>query len=229
MSADFGKLAEQVEMAANAGADMIHLDVIDGHFAPNISFGAPICKAAKKADPDIVMDVHLMITDPENFVDQYIKIKVDYISFHLEIGGIKKNLGENRWVYLLDGQPNADRINKLINTIRDGGIKPGLTLNPATEFRHVIPFLEKINLLMFMSVNPGFSGQVFIDSVYDKIAEADEYRKAHSLKFEIMVDGGVDLGNAKRLHDLGADILVSGSSFFKSPDYSEFVKKIKSL
>jgi ribulose-phosphate 3-epimerase len=227
LSADFGKLGVQVIEAQRAGADMIHLDVIDGHFAPNISFGPAICKIAREAVP-LPMDAHLMITDPENYIDEFIGLGVDYINFHLEIGGKAKELGPGRWVYVLDGRPKVARINRLIDYIREQGCRPGIALNPPTDVHHVFPYLDRIDILMFMSVNPGFSGQAFIDSVYDKIQAADHYRKQNKLNFEIMVDGGVDLSNARKLHDLGTDILVSGSSFFKSKDYAEFIKEIKS-
>jgi ribulose-phosphate 3-epimerase len=228
LSADFGKLAEQVKQAETAGADMIHLDIIDGHFAPNVTFGPAFCKAARKAS-NLPMDAHLMVTDPENLIDSFVKIRVDYIVFHVEIGGRMEKLGPDRWVFHAPEPINSERINGLIDRIKTVGIKPGLAVNPPTPVETVFPFLPNLDLLLLMSVNPGFSGQAFINNVYDKIKGADERRKQDKLDFEIMIDGGVDLSNAEDLHKAGADILVSGSSFFKSNDYKEFVDKIKSL
>nr|MBN2278597.1 ribulose-phosphate 3-epimerase [candidate division Zixibacteria bacterium] len=227
LAADFSRLGEQIKAAEKAGADMIHLDIIDGHFAPNISFGAAISKMSKNTTR-LPHDAHLMVTDPENWVDDYLKMGAEYITFHIEIGGKAHPLGERRWVYVVDGQVDKARVENLIQRIKEGGSKAGLTLNPPTEFEYAIPFLDKIDLLLLMSVNPGFSGQRFIDSVYDKLASADKYRRGNDLHYEIMVDGGVDMDNAGKLHSMGADILVSGSSFFLSPDYTQFIWKIKS-
>ena len=171
--------------------------------------------------------VCLMVTEPENYIDDFLKIGAEYITFHIEIGGRPEMLGERRWVYVID-KVDERRILNLIGRIRKAGRKAGLTLNPPTEIEKVHPFLDKIDLLLLMSVNPGFAGQGFIDNVYGKIEAAATFRRDHKLGFEIMVDGGVDLGNAKRLYSIGADILVSGSSFFKSSNYSEFIEKIKS-
>jgi len=227
LAADFSRLGEQIREAEKAGADMIHLDVIDGHFAPNISFGAAISKMSKKIC-SLPHDAHLMVTDPENWIDDYIEMGVEYITFHLEIGGKAKILGDRRWVYVVDKQVDTPRIEKLIGRIKKSGAKAGLTLNPPTELELAQPFLDKIDLLLLMSVNPGFAGQSFIDSVYGKLEAADKYRRENRLHYEIMVDGGVDLDNARKLHTLGADILVSGSSFFYSPDYTHFIGQIKS-
>ena len=136
-------------------------------------------------------------------------------------------LGENRWVYTVN-MPDENRILALIDRIKKGGAKVGLTLNPPTEIKIAEPFLDKIDLLLLMSVNPGFAGQVFIDNVYEKIEAAVQIRTEKNLNFEIMVDGGVGPENAKKLHNCGADILVSGSSFYQSSDYSEFIRQLKS-
>ncbi len=227
LAANFSRLGDQVREAEEAGADMIHLDIIDGHFAPNISFGAAISKVSKKFC-NLPHDAHLMVTDPEYWIDDYLEMGVEYITVHLEIGGKRDDLGENRWVFLCDGKPKSKRIEDLFGKIKSGGSKVGLSVNPPTDFGLAVPFLDKIDLLLLMSVNPGFAGQKFIDSVYGKIEKAVKYRKDNGLSYEIMVDGGVGQDNARELNKAGADILVSGSSFFHSSDYAEFIRTIKS-
>jgi len=226
LAADFSRLGEQIKAAETAGADMIHLDIIDGHFAPNVTFGLAVSKMSKQTT-SLPHDAHLMVTNPENYIDDFLKIGVEYITFHIEIGGEQKKLGENRWVYTVF-IPDEKRIRTLIDRIKKGGAKAGLTLNPPTEFKTAEPFLDKIDLLLLMSVNPGFSGQAFIDNVYKKIESAAQFRAENKLNFEIMVDGGVGLKNAQKLHNSGADILVSGSSFYQSEDYSKFIRQLKS-
>jgi ribulose-phosphate 3-epimerase len=227
LAADFSRLGEEIRAAQAAGADMIHLDIIDGHFAPNITFGTAISRMSK-AVSTLPHDAHLMVTDPENYIDDFLKIGVEYITFHIEIGGKAVFLGENRWIYVVDTKTKTDRIRGLIDRIRKGGCRAGLTLNPPTPIELAFPFLNKIDLLLLMSVNPGFAGQAFMDNVYEKLTAADCFRSDNGLSFEIMVDGGVNLDNAKKLHSSGADILVSGASFFKSPDYREFIRAAKS-
>jgi len=226
LAADFSRLGEEIKAAESAGADMIHLDIIDGHFAPNVTFGLAISKMSKSVT-NLPHDAHLMVANPENYIDDFLKIGVEYITFHIEIGGERKMLGENRWVYNIY-MPDEVRINSLLKKIKDGRSKAGITLNPPTDFKTVLPFLDKIDLLLLMSVNPGFSGQAFIDNVYNKIESAVRYRTEKNLNFEIMVDGGVGLENAAKLHNSGADILVSGSSFYQSSNYSEFIRQLKS-
>ncbi|MBN2225753.1 MAG: ribulose-phosphate 3-epimerase [candidate division Zixibacteria bacterium] len=227
LAADFCRLGEQIHAAESAGADMIHLDIMDGHFVPNLSFGVDIAKASKKAC-SLVHDAHLMVTHPEHYLDDFIGIGVEIIAFHLEIDGVKNDLGEGRWVYELPDIIDTDRIMNVIGRIKAAGAKAGLTLNPPSDITRAVPFLDEIDLLLLMSVNPGFAGQGFMDTVYEKLTFADAFRRDNHLSFEIMVDGGVDLTNAADLHTAGADILVSGSAFFKSPDFNDFVRRLKS-
>ena len=226
LSADFSKFGQQIQMAEAAGADMIHLDIMDGHFVPNISFGAGISKMSKSVS-NLPHDAHLMVTEPENYYNELSEAGIEYISFHIEIDGQRKNLGENRWVYTADKLENSARIEDNIKKIKDLGKKAGIALNPPTSFDIFEPFLEKIDLLLLMSVNPGFSGQGFIPEVYEKLRKADKYRRENGLNFEIMIDGGVNKDNAEKLVSAGADILVSGSSFFQSSEFQEFIRKLK--
>jgi ribulose-phosphate 3-epimerase len=226
LAADFACLGDEIKKAEVAGADMIHLDIMDGHFVPNISFGAALSEMSTTVT-SLPHDAHLMVTDPENYIDDLAAIGVEYIAFHLEIGGRRTDLGKNRWVYEIDRSPDSSRINSNIDLIRSSGRKAGLTLNPPTDFEMVEPFLADIDLLLLMSVNPGFAGQKFIPSVYNKLEAAVEYRRGNGLIFEIMIDGGVGVENAEKLVSMGADILVSGSSFFKSPDFQEFIRRLK--
>ena len=226
LAADFGRLAEEIKAAETAGADMIHLDIMDGHFVPNLSFGEGI-SAMSKSICNLPHDAHLMVTEPENYIESFATIKVEYITFHIEIDGRKEELGPGRWVYVVDKVKNPKRIENLISRIKSTGCKAGLTLNPPTPIEAALPFLAKIDLLLFMSVNPGFAGQKFIAGIFDKIKAADKYRKDNKLDFEIMVDGGVGLDNVKELSKAGGDIFVAGSAFFRSGDYGEFVRKFK--
>jgi len=227
LSADFSHLADQVKGAEQSGADMIHLDIMDGHFVPNISFGSAISKASRK-NCSLPHDAHLMVTDPENYIGEFTAIGVEYITFHIEIGGKRIDLGHNRWVYTIDSGSDKPRIEKLIQQIKESGCKPGLTLNPPTDIKYILPFLSQIDLILLMSVNPGFSGQDFMPDIYDRLDMVDSYRREQNLAFEIMIDGGVDTANAQKLVSGGADILVSGSSFFQSSDFKGFIRKLKS-
>ncbi len=226
LAADFSRLGEEIKNTERAGVDMIHLDIMDGHFVPNISFGGAVSKMSKSVC-SLQHDAHLMVTDPENYFDEFIEIGIEHISFHLELDCPRRDLGPGRWVYYVKDKVNSNRIVENIDYLKGAGVKAGLVVNPPTDLRHVMPFLDKIDLLLLMSVNPGFSGQAFMPEVYDRIKICNIYRLKNDLGFEIMVDGGVDLDNAGDLAEAGADILVSGSSFFHAPDRAEFVRQIK--
>lgn len=226
LAADFSRLGEEIRAAEKAGADMIHLDIMDGHFVPNLSYGSVVAKISKKSTR-LPHDAHLMVTEPENHIESFARLGVEYISFHIEIGGIRTDW-ERGWVYTVNHIPDESRIRKLIGQIRNSKSRPGLAINPPTDIELVFPFLGEIELLLLMSVNPGFAGQKFIPNVYDKLKHLDRYRTEHKLRFDIMVDGGVGLENGRALSDAGADILVAGSSFFGATNYGEFVRTIKS-
>lgn len=226
LAADFSRLGEEIRAAENAGADMIHLDIMDGHFVPNLSYGSVVAKISKRIT-GLPHDVHLMVSEPENHFETFARLGVEYIAFHIEIGGTRRNW-ERGWVYTAEKIADEKRILDLIADIRKSRSHPGLAVNPPTEVELSFPLLEEVDLLLLMSVNPGFAGQEFIPTVYDKLRKAAKYRKDNQLRFEIMVDGGVGPGNADKLIDAGADILVAGSSFFGATDYGEFVRTIKS-
>ena len=226
LSADFSKFGQQIQMAESAGADMIHLDIMDGHFVPNISFGIGISKMSK-AVSNLPHDAHLMVTDPENYYDELSSAGIEYISFHIEIDAEKKDLGENRWVYIAEKINNPTRIEDNIQKIKKLGKKAGIAVNPPTGFDIFKPYLEKIDLLLLMSVNPGFSGQGFIPEVFEKLQKTDQYRRENGLNFEIMLDGGINKDNTEKLISAGADILVSGSSFFQSSEFQKFIRQLK--
>ena len=226
LAADFSCLGEEIKKAEKL-ADMIHLDIMDGHFVPNLTFGKDISAMSKKATK-LPHDAHLMVDCPENYIDDFASIGVEYISFHLELEGAKIDLGHRRWVYVVNNGINKNRVRRTLNDIKIAGSKAGLALNPQTEFELAVPFLKDVDLLVLMSVNPGFAGQKFMPEVYDKIAKAAAFKKENGLRYEIMVDGGIGKGNAGKLVAHGANILVSGSSFFKDKAFQKTIKELKS-
>jgi ribulose-phosphate 3-epimerase len=157
LAADFARLGEEIKAAESAGADMIHLDIMDGHFVPNLSFGEEIAAMSKTACR-LPHDAHLMVTAPEYYIESFARTGVEYITFHLEIEGTRQDLGPGRWVYVIERVVNPERVIKIISAIKKAGCKPGLSLNPPTMIELVFPFLSEIDLLLLMSVNPGFAG-----------------------------------------------------------------------
>ncbi len=205
LAADFSCLREEIERVEKAGADLLHLDVMDGHFVPNISFGPLVVKAIDKLT-HLPLDVHLMIEKPERYLKVFRKSGADCLTAHLE------------------ACPNLVEV---IGQIRDLGAKVGVALNPQTSFSSVVPFLEEIDLLLLMSVNPGFGGQEFIPSVLEKIEDAAQWVSREKLPLEIAVDGGVESENAHRIIEAGATILGAGTSIFKSTDYREAIASLR--
>lgn len=203
LSADFSKLGEHVALIEKGGAHLIHVDVMDGHFVPNISFGAPVMKSLL-GKTGLPFDVHLMIENPDKYIGDFVTPNTEYITVH-----------EEACVHL----------HRSIQLIKSHGIKAGVSLNPATSLDTLEYVLEDVDMVLIMSVNPGFGGQKFIPSALRKIKELDEIRKARGLAFEIEVDGGVTLDNVKEVVDAGADIIVAGSAVFAAPDIEERVKE----
>ena len=205
LSADFGRLAEEVKAVEEAGADVIHVDVMDGRFVPNITIGPLIVKAVRKATK-LPVDVHLMIVEPDRYVPDFAQAGADYITVHAEV---------------------LPHLNRSLAAIRELGVKGGAALNPATPLSAVEWVWEYMDMLLIMSVNPGFGGQKFIPTCLDKIAQAKKEITRRKLKTLIEVDGGIKVDNAGAVVKAGADILVAGSAVFGTDDYKKTVKAFR--
>jgi len=206
LSADFSCLAEHIAKAAEGGADLLHVDVMDGHFVPNITIG-PLVVEALKRSTNLPLDVHLMIENPERYVDQFIEAGASWISFHAEA---------------------TYHSHRLIQRIKEyTGVKAGLAINPGTPITHLHYVLEDLDFVLIMSVNPGFGGQKFIPSALDKIEVVRHMIDAKGLDIKIQVDGGISAANADKVVLKGADILVAGSAVFCAKDIPEAVRGIR--
>lgn len=206
LGADFARLGEEIRSCEDAGISIYHLDIMDGHFVPNVSFGPGIVKTVNRLT-DKLLDVHLMLTHPEKYFEPFIKAGADYITFHLEVHP--------------DPREYAKRLHEL-------GIKAGISINPDMPVEKVLPFLEHFDLLLLMSVFPGFGGQSYIESVTPKINAARKFVDKERLKVEIEVDGGIDRNNASKVIDAGADLLVMGTGFFGVSDRAQLTREIES-
>ena len=207
LGADFSRLAEEIRDCDSHGVDWLHLDIMDGHFVPNISFGPGIVNTINKLS-DTFLDVHLMLSQPEKYFEPFAKAGADLITFHIEIHP--------------DPREHCANLKKL-------GVKTGLSLNPATSVDKVLPYLEFFDLMLVMSVNPGFGGQSLMESVLQKVEKARQHIDNNKLKTVIEIDGGIDSDNAQRVVDAGVDILVIGSSFFNAKDRKALTEKVQSL
>ena len=194
LSADFSQLANEIKRLEDGGADMIHVDVMDGHFVPNLTIGPPVIKSLKKHS-SILFDVHLMISPVHKYIKAYADAGADIITIHPEA---------------------TDDIDSSISLIKELNKKVGVSLNPETKVDIIIEHLDKIDLVLIMSVNPGFGGQKFMPEVLSKIEELKKLRSAKDLDFDIEIDGGINFENSKIAIQAGANILVSGTTIFKS-------------
>ncbi len=196
LSADFSQLGNEIKRLKEAGADMIHVDVMDGHFVPNLTIGPPVIKALKK-DSSIPFDVHLMISPVHKYIEAFANAGADIITIHPEA---------------------TDNLQESIDRIKEFKKKVGVSLNPETKVDIIKKFLSQIDLILIMSVNPGFGGQKFMPEVLDKIKELANIREKEKLTFDIEIDGGINFDNSKLAIQAGANILVSGTTIFKSND-----------
>ena len=206
LSADFARLEDEIKAVEKAGADLIHVDVMDGHFVPNITIGPLIVEAARKATR-LPLDVHLMIARPEQYISDFVKAGADYITVHVEA---------------------TRHLNRVVQMIREHkGVRAGVSLNPATPLSGLDHILDNVDMVLIMSVNPGFGGQAFIPSSLEKIRSLRKRIDDRGLNVEIEVDGGVKLENAAEIIRAGADILVAGSAVFGHKDYGAVIREIR--
>ncbi len=207
LSADFSRISEQIDMITKAGADLLHLDVMDGHFVPNITFGPKMVADIRKLTK-LPLDVHLMISEPEKYVGDFAKAGADWISVHYEA---------------------TDHLNRLVQQIKDAGAIAGVVINPATTvdvLKEIIPFAD---FILLMSVNPGFGGQKFIDSSTAKAKKLEGMIKEAGSQTFIEMDGGIDVNNIKMLSDAGVNVFVAGNSIFGSNDPAATIAEMKKL
>lgn len=204
LAADYTKLGQEIETCTEAGVQWIHCDIMDGHFVPNISYGPSIVKAAGRAS-DAFLDVHLMIENPDQYAEAFVDAGADQITVHQEA---------------------CPHLHRSIQKIKQLGVMAGVAINPATSISTIEPILEFVDLVLVMSVNPGFGGQDFIESTYKRLQQVRTLREENNYNFLIEVDGGVGLDNIEKVTASGADVLVAGSSVFKAKNIPKRVEEL---
>lgn len=206
LSADLARLGEEVEKVLEAGADVVHFDVMDNHYVPNLTFGPMICKALRDYGITAPIDAHLMVTPVDSLITEFAKAGANYISFH----------------------PEASlHVDRSIQLIHDHGAKAGLAINPATPLHYLDHVLDKLDFVLLMSVNPGFGGQSFIPSVLDKVRQVKALIEKSGRDIRIEIDGGVKVDNIRAIAEAGADMFVAGSAIFNQPDYAQVISNMR--
>ena len=198
LSADFARLGEEVERVLASGADVVHFDVMDNHYVPNLTFGSMICKALRDYGIDAPIDVHLMVSPVDGMIEKFLEAGASVITFHPEASG---------------------HVDRSLQLIKDGGAKCGLVLNPATPLHYLDYVMHKVDQVLLMSVNPGFGGQSFIDSTLDKVREVRKLIDDSGRDIRLEVDGGIKANNIRAIAEAGADMFVAGSAIFNQDDY----------
>ena len=206
LSADFARLGEDVDRVLAAGADTVHFDVMDNHYVPNLTIGPMVCTALRKYGITAPIDVHLMVKPVDRIIGDFIEAGASYITFHPEA---------------------SEHVDRSLQLIKQGGCKAGLVFNPATPLDVLKYVLDKVDMVLLMSVNPGFGGQSFIPGTLDKLREARELIDASGLPIRLQVDGGVNIKNIKAIAQAGADTFVAGAAIFNAPDYAQVISAMR--
>ena len=206
LSADFSRLGEDVKAVIDAGADIVHFDVMDNHYVPNLTIGPLVCSALRSFGIKEIIDVHLMIKPVDRIIPDFAEAGADYITFHPEA---------------------SDHVDRTVNLIRESGCKPGLVLNPASSLTNLDNCLDSIDMILLMSVNPGFGGQKFIDTTLNKITKVRSLIDKAGKDIRLEVDGGINIDNIAEVAKAGADTFVAGSAIFNSNDYAKTIKSMK--